>query len=260
ILLNGAEPVGDARLFDGWDIRVVNGRNRTEHTVRDVVRIPGGKPGNPQFFLGSQPGEQVITKGAISGKVVSSVFRPTGPADRPLKVALTFDDGPWPDSTEQILSILKRFHVKATFFVIGFEAAARPELVHAEVKAGMEVENHSWDHPNSPPFRDLPPKKIRDEIRRNRDELKSLGVRSTLFRSPGGSYSDRMIRIAHNLGARMVLWSVDPRDWAPGASAKKIAKTVLANVRPGSIILMHDGGGDRSATVQALPRIIRGIK
>jgi peptidoglycan/xylan/chitin deacetylase (PgdA/CDA1 family)/sulfur carrier protein ThiS len=260
ILLNGTRQDGDATLYNGWQIKVVNGRNRTEGLTEDIVRIPGGKIGNPQFFLGTQPGEQVITKGEISGKVVSSVFRPTGPVKSPLKVALTFDDGPWPDSTQQILDILKKYDVPATFFVIGRQAEARPELIHAELDAAMDVENHSWDHPNSPPFRDLTPKKIRTEIRQCRDVLRDLGADPTLFRPPGGSYSDKMVDIADKLGERLVLWAVDPRDWAPGATAKRIAKTVLDTVKPGAIILLHDGGGDRSATVEALPKIIRRIK
>jgi peptidoglycan/xylan/chitin deacetylase (PgdA/CDA1 family) len=258
ILMNGEVPIGDPRLFDGWTLQVVNGRDRTEGLVKKIVRIPAGQVGNPQFFLGTQPGEQVITKGAISDKVVSSVFRPTGPANRPLDVALTFDDGPWPNSTGQILSILKKYKVKATFFVIGSVAQDRPNVVKDELKAGMEVENHSWDHPTS--FSDLPPNEIRSEIKHCRDYLRSLGVKPTLFRPPGGSYSDRAISIAKKLGARLVLWSVDPRDWASGATTKQIVKSVLDNVRPGSVILMHDGGGNRSATVKALPKIIRGIK
>jgi peptidoglycan/xylan/chitin deacetylase (PgdA/CDA1 family) len=258
IVLNGERPDGDPRLFDGWAIDTVPGRDRTEHTVTKIVPIPPGTVSNPQFLLGNQPGEQVITKGAISDKVVSSVFRPTGPADRPLEVALTFDDGPWPDSTEQILATLKKYKVKATFFVVGNVAEKRPELVKKEMGAGMEVENHSWSHPTS--FADLPAKRIRQEIRECRDYLKGLGVTSRLFRPPGGSYSDRVLRIARKLGARLTLWSVDPRDWADDATAKQISKSVLDAVRPGSIVLLHDGGGDQSATVKALPRIIRGIK
>jgi peptidoglycan/xylan/chitin deacetylase (PgdA/CDA1 family) len=258
VLMNGELPGGDPRLFDGWTIEVVNGRDRTERLRTEVIPIPAGTVSNPQFFLGTQPGEQVITKGAISDKVVSSVFRPTGPADRPLEVALTFDDGPWPDSTEQILSILNKHKVTATFFVVGNVAQSRPELIKQEARAGMDVENHSWSHPTS--FADLPPKRIRQEIRQCRDYLEDLGVTSRLFRPPGGSYSDRVVSIAKKLGARLVIWAVDPHDWADDATAKRIARSVLESVRPGSIVLLHDGGGDQSATVDALPRIIRGIK
>jgi peptidoglycan/xylan/chitin deacetylase (PgdA/CDA1 family) len=257
--LEGSVPTGDPRLFDGWVIHVVNGKDRTEGLVEQIVPIPADRPGNPQFFLGTQPGEQVITKGALSGKVVSSVFRPTGPADRPLKVALTFDDGPWPDSTRAILDTLKRLHAKATFFVIGELAQARPELIRAELKAGMEVQSHSWSHPSTP-FRELPAKQVRLEIKRCRKVLSDLGAESTLFRPPGGSFSPQVVKIAEKLGARLVLWDVDPQDWADDAKAKQIAKAVLKNVRPGSIILLHDGGGDQSATVKALPRIVRGIR
>ena len=258
VVLNGDRPSGDPRLFDGWAIDTVPGRNRTEGTATKIVPIPPGIVSNPQFLLGSQAGEQVITKGAISDKVVSSVFRPTGPADRPLEVALTFDDGPWPGSTERIVAILKKHKVKATFFVVGNMAQKRPEIVKKVEKAGMEVENHSWSHPTA--FADLPAKRIRQEIKDCRDYLKDLGVTSRLFRPPGGSYSDRVVRIARKLGARLVLWALDPRDWADDATANQITRSILDNVRPGSIVLLHDGGGDQSATVKALPRIIRGIK
>src|SRR5947208_3226031 len=85
-------------------------------------------------------------------------------------------------------------------------------------------------------------------------------VASTAFRPTGGGWSDQVVAIASSLGCRVVLWSVDPRDWAPGRTAKGIARSVLSHVEPGSIVIMHDGGGDRTATIRALPRIIRGIR
>jgi peptidoglycan/xylan/chitin deacetylase (PgdA/CDA1 family) len=260
IELNGHAIDGDPVLRDGDAITVINGKNRTEPTFEQVVDLPGGVPGNPEFFLGTQPGRQIITRGTLSGKLVSSVFQPTGPVDRPDAVALTFDDGPWPVTTEAILAVLEKYHVKATFFVIGFQAAARPELIRAEVAAGMTVANHSWDHPNSPPFRDLGEDRIHDEIVQNHQLLASLGAASTLFRPPGGSYSSAMIEQARALGDRIVLWSVDPKDWAAGATPKQIRLAVLDNVQAGSIVVLHDGGGDRSATVKALGGIIKGIR
>jgi peptidoglycan/xylan/chitin deacetylase (PgdA/CDA1 family) len=258
--LDGRRETGDPVLRDGQVVGVVNGTDRTETVTRVVVPVPAGEPGNPQFFLGNEPGEQVVRRGAISGVVVSSVFRATGPVHRPPRVALTFDDGPWPDSTPQVLAILGRMGVRATFFDVGYLARDHPDLVRQELDAGMVVGNHSWDHPITPPFRDLPHPRVTSEIRRTNTELDSMGVKPQLFRPPGGSYSPWVLKEAARQGVRVVLWSVDPRDWKPGTKARRIVHSVLSHVRPGSIILLHDGGGDRSATVAALPRIIRGIR
>jgi peptidoglycan/xylan/chitin deacetylase (PgdA/CDA1 family) len=258
--LDGRRETADPVLREGQVLGVVNGRDRTEGITREVVKVPAGEPGNPQFYLGNAPGEQVVRRGAVSGVVLSSVFRPTGPVSRPPRVALTFDDGPWPSTTPSVLEILRRFGVRATFFDVGYLARARPDLVRQEVEAGMVVGNHSWDHPITPPFRELSHGHIDSEIGRTNRELTSIGVHPKLFRPPGGSYSPYVLREAERQGVRVVLWSVDPRDWKPGITARRIVRTVLSNVRPGSIILLHDGGGDRSATVKALPRIIRGIQ
>jgi peptidoglycan-N-acetylglucosamine deacetylase len=81
-----------------------------------------------------------------------------------------------------------------------------------------------------------------------------------LLRPPGGSFSPAVVRTAQALGERVVLWSVDPADWRPGVSARQIAGRVLGAVRPGSIVILHDGGGDRTATIRALPAIVKGIR
>ena len=149
--------------------------------------------------------------------------------------------------------------MKANFFLIGRQAQAHPDLVRAELSAGMVVGDHTWDHPIRPSFAALPPGAMRGEIASTWDALSPLGVPHCLFRPPGGSFSREVLAIATSLGCRVVLWSVDPRDWVGGQNARAIARTVLSSVRPGSIILLHDGGGDRSATIGALPMIIKGI-
>jgi peptidoglycan/xylan/chitin deacetylase (PgdA/CDA1 family) len=93
-----------------------------------------------------------------------------------------------------------------------------------------------------------------------RDALAAAGVRCGLFRPPGGSYGPSTLAIAGSLGMRVVLWSVDPADWTDGIAPKTIVQRVLSNLRPGSIVLLHDGGGDQTATVKALPAIIKGIR
>jgi peptidoglycan/xylan/chitin deacetylase (PgdA/CDA1 family) len=124
----------------------------------------------------------------------------------------------------------------------------------------MTVGNHTYNHPEVPPFDQLPPRLLQDEIALGGQVLSGLGPVPRLFRPPGGSTSAALVRAAAALGQRVVLWSVDPADWRPGSSAKEITKRVLSAVRPGSIVILHDGGGDRSATLAALPAIVRGIR
>jgi len=259
ILLNGSAAEPDVVLHDGDAIRVVSPEDRTEGRVRTVEEVPGGQQSDPQFRLGTTPGELILVKGQISGKVVSSTFHPTGPLDTPNAVALTFDDGPSPLYTMTILGILQQYGVQATFFTIGEQVDAYPDIVGAEARAGMSVGNHTWDHPENPPFRDLPESKIREEMETTTDALRKAGVDPYLFRPPGGTYGDTEIGVASSLGMRVVLWSVDPQDWRDDIKAKDIVKNVLDNVGPGSIVLMHDGGGFQDATVKALPKIIQGI-
>ena len=260
ILLNGRAAPRSRRLHDGDRIRAISRPDRVEPLAHRVIHLRGRRPGNPQFYLGTAPGAQVVTTGKISGKLVSSVFRPTGRLRMPRAVALTFDDGPNPVFTPLILGVLKRMHVHATFFTIGYLVDRFPQIVRREKRAGMTVGDHSWDHPNHPPFRTLPPGVIRSEIDKAKLALQDVGVSARLFRPPGGSTSVEVETTALELGMRVVLWSVDPRDWRNGVSSAQIVRDVLSNVRAGSIVIMHDGGGDQSATWRALPKIIRGIR
>jgi len=261
VLLNGALAKRRTPLVNGDAVQVVNGVDRTEGTRTIVTMLKGLRPGNPQFSLDTSRVEEIRVEGRVSGIVVSVRFRSVGPSTRPPAVALTFDDGPWPGSTLRILDILERMHARATFFLIGYLAQRYPEIVRAEMKAGMAIGNHSWDHPNSPPFDQLAPKRIRMEMQRTSRFLRRrFGLRTALFRPPGGSFGGPVVTTANDLGMRIVQWNVDPKDWLASRSARAIADAVLSHVRPGSIVDLHDGGGDQSATVRALPQIIRGIR
>lgn len=259
-LLDGRPASAETRLRSGDRITVVDGHDRREPLVRSVVSVTGGMPSDPQFIVSRTPGEQVIVSGALSHELVSVRFRPSGPARVERAVALTFDDGPSPQYTPRILAALTKLRVRATFFVIGYLAEANPDLVRQELRLGMTVGNHSYNHPQVPPFAQLPPQLLTDEIALGEQILSRLGARPHLFRPPGGSTSPGLVRATAALGQRVVLWSVDPADWRPGSSAKEITKRVLAAVRPGSIVILHDGGGDRTATLTALPAIVRGIR
>src|SRR6185437_6167571 len=195
--------------------RLVPGPDRTEPVTTLRVPVPGGEPADPEYTLGRVPGDEVTVRGNISGKVASAAFRPTGPPQVPQAVALTFDDGPWGTQTMRILAILRRFHARATFFTVGDLAAHYPGIVKAEDRQrGVIVEDHSWSHPLTPPFGQQRPGVVRAQIDKARQTLIADGVQPTLFRPPGGGWSDQVVAISSSLGGRVVLWSVDPRDRA----------------------------------------------
>lgn len=176
----------------------------------------------------------------------------------PMGIALTIDDGPDPRYTPLVLDILHSHGIIATFCVIGESAQEHPELVREVHDRGHLIANHTWTHPD---LTRLSPAVVRDEIRRAGDAITtaSAGYRPALFRAPFGAWSTATLRTCAQMGLRPLDWSVDPRDWSrPGTS--RIVQTVLGTTRPGSIILEHDGGGDRSQTVAALrvflPRLL----
>jgi peptidoglycan-N-acetylglucosamine deacetylase len=183
-----------------------------------------------------------------------------GKGHTPHDVALTFDDGPWPQDTGAIVAILRRYHVPATFFEVGYLAERYPGIVRKVARAGFPIGNHSYDHPVDPALAALPEPKITQELAKTNDALAALDVHPTLFRPPGGSYDDFVMQEARRLGMRVVMWSVDPQDWRSGITAKQVTRSVLKHVEAGSIVLLHDGGGDAAHTIKALPKIIRGIR
>ena len=259
-VLVGGRAVGpETRLSEGDTLTVVDGRDRREPSTHSFVRVPGGMPSNPQFTLSRTPGRQELARGVISSKVVPLAFEPSGPARTPRAVALTFDDGPSP-YTAQVLAVLQRMHARATFFVVGQFVRQYPRLVRRELASGMEVGNHSYSHPYRPPFDRQPHNVIVREIKWGRAVVESLGQAPTLFRPPGGSFSPYVVEAAGSYGQRIVLWSVDPTDWKAGSRAAQIERRVLRAVHAGSIVVLHDGGGDRAQTIKALPGIIRGIR
>jgi peptidoglycan/xylan/chitin deacetylase (PgdA/CDA1 family) len=178
---------------------------------------------------------------------------PCGAAD----IALTIDDGPDPTWTPKILALLASLDVRATFCVVGREAKAHPGLVADVVHAGHAVANHTYSHRF---LRGASPSRVRTEMERASDAVvAACGVRPTHFRAPGGEWSHAVLAECRSQGMRPLDWSVDPRDWSrPGSAA--IIRTIMTKTVPGSIILEHDGGGNRAQTVQALtvalPRLL----
>jgi peptidoglycan/xylan/chitin deacetylase (PgdA/CDA1 family) len=261
ILLNGTEVPPGTRLADGDAIAVVDGEDRTEGTRREVRVLPGRRLHNPAYTLERSRLREIRTVGRISGELLEVRYEPIDGSIRPRAVALTFDDGPWPGTTLRILRVLKRMDVEATFFMVGYLIERYPEIVERVERAGMTIGTHSWSHPWRVPFAELRPNRIETEIRRPAQLLrKRFGITPTLFRPPGGSFDPSVLRAAREAGMRLVQWSVDPEDYRRGTTPAQLARRVLADVRRGSIVLLHDGGGDGARTAAALPRIIRGIR
>lgn len=182
----------------------------------------------------------------------------------PGRVALTFDDGPDPRFTPAILDVLAKEHVPASFFVIGNQAAAAPALVRRAFREGHEIGNHTFTHPNVDAVGEL---RLRVELESTSQLIESLiGRRPLMYRPP--SLADIEPRTpsgaaafarAGSLGYLVVDADVDPRDWEKPTAQQLVAET-LDQVDRGGVILLHDGGGDRSTTVQALPAIINGLR
>ncbi|NER27342.1 MAG: polysaccharide deacetylase family protein [Symploca sp. SIO1C4] len=170
-------------------------------------------------------------------------------------VALTFDDGPWPKTTNEVLYILKKHNIKATFFVLGTNVKNYSGRLKQIVEHGHAIGNHSWSHPYS--YQN--PSAAALEIDRTEDLLyKISGVKTSLFRPPGGFLNNGLAAYARKTNHAVVLWSSDSRDYY--TSEQKLLNNVLKQAQSGGIILLHDGGGDRSKTVRALPTMITELK
>jgi peptidoglycan-N-acetylglucosamine deacetylase len=168
-------------------------------------------------------------------------------------VYLTFDDGPTPAWTPRVLELLARYQAQATFFVLGRSAAAHPELVRQEVAAGHGVGNHTWSHRR---LSDLKGAQLAAEVSATSTAIQQItGIPVRCLRPPFATVDAASAEQVRALGLDLVLWDIDTNDWLrPGTGA--IAGRVLGRVRPGDVILMHDGGGDRSQTVAALEQVL----
>jgi peptidoglycan-N-acetylglucosamine deacetylase len=229
--------------------------DRSEHRTRLASRTPpaelhlAGPPHSRQLPAGAPPVAPIE-------RVLSYTSYVTVGTARKREVALTFDDGPGP-YTPQILGVLERAHAPATFFAIGEWASRYPQVVRAEARAGFEIGDHTETHPF---MTALPAAAQRAEIVDAAVAIQRAGGPFPhLWRPPYGAFNATTLEILRALKMLVVLWTVDTSDYArPGVS--RIEYTAISGARPGAIILMHDGGGDRSETVAALPRIIAAIR
>lgn len=167
-------------------------------------------------------------------------------------IALTFDDGPWPGTTTQVLDILKKNNIKGTFFVVGQNVKNYPDLVKRVVTDGHTIANHTWHHW----YHYMNPQTAAYEIDNTTNLIyKITGVKTSLFRPPGGMMHNGVAAYARNSKYAIIMWSSDSVDYSR-PTVPKLINNVFREAKPGGIVLMHDGGGNRSQTVQALPEII----
>jgi peptidoglycan/xylan/chitin deacetylase (PgdA/CDA1 family) len=173
-------------------------------------------------------------------------------------VALTFDDGPDPTSTPRFLAELDRLGLHATFFVLGSQLAAHPDVAHDVLAAGHEIGVHGWRH--RPHLLCAPWQVHADLARTHRAVHDLLGVTPRFVRPPNGVITGAGLWAAHSLGLQTVLWTADGRDWAADASTETIAHRITRRLRPGGVILLHDSDvtsapGSWHAALGALPAL-----
>ncbi|WP_210582783.1 polysaccharide deacetylase family protein [Streptomyces sp. GESEQ-4] len=249
---------------DPWLLpdRPLFGSVPAEELARVGERVRGGLP-RLEPHRGTQTGRESdlnawITQSAAADleHTAANRFFPHGGRDR-RQVALTFDDGPLPPYTGQILDILERYGIPATFFCVGINAGTFVEELTRMQEQGHAIGNHSWSHPFLP---ELSRPQLAEQLQRTDEAIAEASgyVQPRLFRPPYGARTPEVLGWLAELGTATVLWDVAPDDWAL-RQADAIARDVLAEVRPGSVILLHDGGGDRSLTVASLPPMIEGL-
>jgi len=273
----------DRSLWKVWD---VPGESNAADKLRDVP--PGDDVdmvGTGEIFrIEAEPshGTRTLTIDSGSGLITDEEFDPLPEPYRvarygysPNQVALTFDDGPDPQWTPKILDVLKREQAPATFFLIGLEAESFGSITSRIYREGHEIGNHTFTHPD---ISNISRAFVELEINLTAELFASrLGVHTLLFRPPYSIDQEpdttdqvRPLKTAQDMGYILVGDKIDPNDWQenPRPTAQEITDRVLAHLPPcgsdtrfcGSIILLHDGGGDRRQTVQALPAIIEGVR
>ena len=184
----------------------------------------------------------------FQGIVISEAKLPPGKK----VIALTFDDGPWPSSTAKVLDILKKNNIKGTFFVVGQNVKNYPDLTKRVVTDGHIIANHTWHHW----YHHMNAQTAAYEVANTTDIIyQTTGVKTSLFRPPGGNMRNGVAAYAKSNKYAVIMWSSDSMDYSrPGVP--RLINNIFREAKPGGIVLMHDGGGDRSHTVKALPEII----
>jgi peptidoglycan-N-acetylglucosamine deacetylase len=245
--------------------RAHGARRRARHEAGRISTRTSGPPktgeGSPATFPSARQQPVLTSRAAHQPPREQPRLRYGEPMytveDGPKVVALTIDDGPSPMYTPQILRILSQYGIIASFAMIGQSAAAFPGVALEVAAAGHVIVNHTWNHYD---LGHMPTRAVRDEISRATDAIyAATGQWPSMFRAPYGVWAPAVFSCCAQAGLTPLAWSVDPRDWSrPGV--RTIVRDILSNTRTGSIILEHDGGGNRSQTVAALkiwlPRLL----
>ncbi|MBD2279009.1 MULTISPECIES: polysaccharide deacetylase family protein [Nostocales] len=213
---------------------------------------------NNQVNLKSQPPAKVETLNfTVPAKYQAKTVYQVAPSNKEKVIALTIDDGPWPKTTAKMLDILKQNHVKATFFWVGTALQENPEIGKRVVAEGHAIGNHTWHHW----YRKMDQATAKSEIEKTNELIyQTTGVKTSFFRPPGGYLNNGLAAYAKSQKNSVVMWSVTSADTDPRAKYQVFVKNVIRDAKPGAIVLMHDGGGNRERTVKALPEIISGLK
>ncbi|MCF2526454.1 polysaccharide deacetylase family protein [Yinghuangia soli] len=211
---------------------------------------PAAAPAAPEAPVPPQAGPPPA---AAPPAVSDALVRSTAGSGK--KVALTFDDGPDPLWTPQVLALLDEYGAKATFCVVGEQARAHPGLLRRIVAKGHRLCDHSESHDQA--ISKLPEDRLRNQITGARDAILAAlpGVEIAWFRAPGGDWSSKVRATAAGYGMKPLDWTVDSRDWER-QGPDKILANVKRGLRPGGVVLMHDSGGERAQTVAALRRLL----
>ncbi|MEA4880023.1 MAG: polysaccharide deacetylase family protein [Synergistaceae bacterium] len=217
----------------------------------EAEKSPWWSAGKDTYFAESRERELLAEEGRKKYGP-SRILRQGDPSRK--WIALTFDDGPHPGTTPQLLSILKKYNAKATFFLVGMMAEAHPDLVLEESRAGHLIANHTYHHVN---LLKIPEKYIGVELETCSLILEDItGKKPRFFRPPGGNYSPAVRKIAGGLGYTTVLWTNNPGDWA-GAGNRSVEAKLMRRLSRGGIILLHDGV---QGTLEILPKILSSLK
>ena len=238
---------------DNGDVEQQVKRDKPDKPKEDFPNLKGG-PENPERVL-PQPVDMTILQ-----KQYPDTFILRGPTDQK-RIALTFDDGPDPRFTEDVLNVLNQYNVSGTFFLMGSRAIAYPEIVERINNEGHVIGNHTYFHPNLVKEADIPT--LEREVIRTENTLNDIiDYRTSLFRPPYGFLYNELVEKLAEMQYLIIGWSVDSLDWEEDPP-EVIASNVLDNVHPGAIILMHDGAdwdGDRTNTIAALRQIIPALQ